>query len=134
MSEVEPVVRTLSLGIPGERAFFHFTTHIGQWWPPAFSASGHSLAQVVLTPERVYEVDLAGNDYSWGTVKLWDPPHRIVLLWTLGVRDSPDSELELIFADEGITLVHRGLSAQDRPRFDDPSGWDVILGAYAASV
>jgi|KBSSwiStaDraftv2_1062776.scaffolds.fasta_scaffold95356_2 uncharacterized protein YndB with AHSA1/START domain len=134
MSELEAIVRTVPLGIPAERAFARFTAHIGQWWPPAFSASGHSLAQVVITPEKIYEVDLAGNDYQWGTVTLWEPPHRIVLLWTLGVRESTGSQLELTFADEAITLVHRGLSDEDRRRFDDPGGWDVILGAYAASV
>jgi len=50
-----------------------------------------------------------------------------------GLRHSPDSELELTFTGELVTLVHRGLG-EDRPRFDDPGGWDVVLTAYAVGI
>jgi uncharacterized protein YndB with AHSA1/START domain len=130
---MEDLIRTLEPGVPADRAFAVFTRQIGQWWPPAFTASGHSLAQVVMTPEKIYEVDLAGNTHDWGTVKVWDPPHRIVLLWTLGLRAEESSEVELRFADEIVSLVHRGLGA-DRDRFDGVGGWNVILAAYAACL
>jgi uncharacterized protein YndB with AHSA1/START domain len=133
MSELEPVVRALSPGVPGERAFKVFTQHIGQWWPPAFTVSGHNLAQVVLNPQRLYEVDLAGNDYQWATVLVWEPPRRIVLEWTLGLSAGETSEVELVFTDEVVTLAHRGLGP-DRPKFDGVGGWDVVLTAYAAAI
>jgi uncharacterized protein YndB with AHSA1/START domain len=133
MSELEPVVRTLSPGVPGDQAFKIFTQRIAQWWPPAFTASGHNLAQVILTPQRLYEVDLAGNDYQWGTVKVWEPPRRIVLEWTLGLREGETSEVELVFTDEVVTLAHRGLGP-DRPKFDGVGGWDVVLTAYGAAL
>jgi|KBSMisStaDraftv2_1062788.scaffolds.fasta_scaffold2188919_1 hypothetical protein len=105
----------------------------------AFTASGVNLANAVIETRdggRVYEVDTQGKEYDWGSVRIWEPGHRVVLAWTLGISGADPTEVEVSFSGSSdcvLRLEHRGTGpswAADRPKFDSSGGWDVVLGAY----
>jgi uncharacterized protein YndB with AHSA1/START domain len=135
-----PVVRTLSLPCAPEKAFSIFTERIGDWWPPAFTASGANLGDIRIEGEpggNVFEFDTDGNRRTWGSVTAWEPGRRVVLSWSLGVRAGDATEVEVTFAGTGersdVRLEHRGWGpdqADDRERFANPGGWTVVLDAY----
>lgn len=141
---LEPVVRTLKLPCDPPRAFGAFADEIHAWWPAAFTASGESVSRVVIesrTGGRVYEVNVNGGEFDWGSVTAWEPGHRLVLSWTLAIRTGSATELEVSFAGDDafstVRLEHRGWSAEqgaDRSRFDDDGGWSVVLAAYQAFI
>ncbi|HEX6870823.1 MAG TPA: SRPBCC domain-containing protein [Micromonosporaceae bacterium] len=92
---------------------------------------------------RAWRADLrdqhAGGQVGWGEVREVEPGRRILLAWTLGLGGSPATEVEVVFADAGerceVHFAHRGWGEgqhQLRAKFDDPHGWDVILGRYRA--
>jgi hypothetical protein len=135
-----PVVRRLKLPCSPEQAFDAFTRRIGEWWPPAFTASGDVLAGVVLegrTGGRVFETSAGGAEFEWGSVTAFGPDRRVVLLWTLGLQRGTTSEVEVRFSGAGeaceLRLEHRGWNldqASDRAKFADGGGWSVVLDAY----
>lgn len=138
---LDPVVRIFVLPCATEAAFTRFAKGIACWWPKNFSASRDKLADVVVTDSvggRVYEVNSDGSQYDWGTVAAWDPPRRLALDWTLGLRaEGSTSLVTLTFTawDEGtqVRFVHDGWvtgQEHDRNKFDEPHGWDVVLGRY----
>jgi uncharacterized protein YndB with AHSA1/START domain len=135
-----PVVRTISVPCAPEKAYSIFTERIGDWWPPAFTASGANLGDVIIEGTaggRVYEFDTDGNRRTWGSVATVEPHRRIVLTWSLGLRAGDATEVEVAFSGSGdsceVRLEHRGWGpdqADDRARFADRDGWPTILDAY----
>jgi cytochrome P450 len=139
-SGLPPIVRTLSVPVPPERAFAAFAEHIGEWWDRNFTGSGDDFATAVIEPKeggRVYEVNESGGEYGWGSVRVWQPSDRVALHWTLGLDGDADTEVEVSFTGAGdgssVRFEHRGWASgqeHDRAKFDDPGGWDVLLSAY----
>jgi hypothetical protein len=81
----------------------------------AFTASGVNLANAVIETRdggRVYEVDTQGKEYDWGSVRIWEPGHRVVLAWTLGISGADPTEVEVSFSGSSdcvLRLEHPGL-------------------------
>jgi uncharacterized protein YndB with AHSA1/START domain len=135
-----PIERRLTLRCGRAQAFAAFVADIGQWWPPGFSASGAQLASVVVEPRpggRVYERDLDGHEFEWGTVRACEPGRQLVLSWTLALDSGAVTEVELAFADADagceLRFCHRGWRAGQeavRAKFDHDRGWNVGLAAY----
>ena len=144
---IAPVVRSVHVAVPPQRAFELFTGHMGKWWHESHHIAATPFADIVIEPEaggRWFERDAEGNETVWGKVLEWQPPGRVVLGWqlTANFEYDPDflNEVELEFADaEGgtqVTLTHHNLQ-----RFGDsaaamaPSlseGWGMLLGLYQA--
>ena len=88
---------------------------------------------------RVYERDENGRTSVWATVVRYEPPHRLVLEWKVGVEQPPYTEVEVRFTAAGgatrVELEHRGwerLAPQkrrDRAASYD-AGWTRVLGRY----
>ena len=142
---LEPIVKTLDLRAPVDKAFHHFTENIHLWWPMA----RHSLSQadavhVVFEGEaggRLYEVDKDGREREWGRVLEWDAPRRAVFSWVLEAPEKR-TEVEIQFAEGAdggsvLTLIHRGW--ENRPdgaewRKNYHTGWDGVLGNFVDSL
>ena len=142
------VVRTVAANGSRAHAYATFTARIGEWWPPAFSASGDDLAGVVIEPHvggRVYEISKSGDEFTWGAVKAIQDGTAITMVWTLGVRAPDPTELDVRFAGDitgdladgdlvaDVTLRHSGfVSDDDYGRFESAAGWTEVLAAYKA--
>ncbi len=103
-------------------AFDVFVDH--QWWPVATHHIAHEPGvRAVLEPflgGRWFEVASNGTETDWGVVRVWQPPHRILLTWQVSPQWTyePDplngSEIEVTFTSQGpdetlVRLVHRRL-------------------------
>ena len=144
-ASVDPIVKTLKLDAPVEKAFSHFTKNIHVWWPLTnHSLSGENAASVVFetsTGGRIYEIDKAGKEREWGRVLECTPPTHLVFSWVLEASDRA-TEVDVTFKDEGngkssLTLVHRGWDkrpdgAEWRGKYHQ--GWDGVLSGFAESL
>jgi uncharacterized protein YndB with AHSA1/START domain len=151
--ETIAVRKSLTVRADLERAFAVFTGRIGGWWPlQAYSIGGATPVGAEIEPYeggRWFERGEDGTECPWGHVRVWDPPHRVVLTWEISAdwQADPDtvSEVEVRFTDAGdgrttVELEHRGLEAyaehagRMRGIFDSEQGWSALLQAFAGVV
>jgi DNA-binding transcriptional ArsR family regulator len=145
------VAKTVRVNAPAAVAFEVFIDQ--QWWPVAT----HHLAQpagieAILEPfagGRWYERGADGTETDWGTVLVWQPPHRLVLTFQVSARwayeDDPDraAQIEVTFTPEGpgvtrVDLTHRRLErygdqAERMRRILDEKGGEPLT-AFAAHL
>jgi len=148
---LDPVVKEIRLPVKPDEAFRRFTEEIGSWWP----MNTHSVSleecqgvrfRVVASDARsgaepvrtLVEEDLEGREHLWGTVRVWDPPHRVALSWHPGRNPEEAQEIEITFeaTDGGTTvrLTHRGWEVlgeraeEVRGRYDE--GWLAVLERF----
>src|SRR6202035_3531847 len=72
--------------LPIERAFQFFTESFNAWWPPQYHIGRADLAEAVLEGRvggRWYERGVDGSECDWGHVRVWEPPHRLVVTWQI---------------------------------------------------
>lgn len=149
-----PVVRTITVAAPQERAFKVFTEQFGTWWPREYSIGEAEMADFVLEPKvggRWYEVGVDGKECDTGRVTAYEPPDRVVFAWQLdGMwQFDPDiahaSEVEVRFIAEGphstrVELEHRGFENHGdgaegvHGGVDNPQGWSYCLDRFAQAV
>ena len=136
----DPVVKTLTVPLPPERAFEAFTQDLDTWWP----LDSHSLSAADgLLPQRVevkqtgvYETLHDGRREPWGSVTAWDPGARFAMKWHVGRPEKDSTFLDVRFEAQGsgtrITLIHDGwdvLGSQGaQMRAGYHTGWDHVLG------
>jgi uncharacterized protein YndB with AHSA1/START domain len=118
---IAPIIETVEVKAPPERAFAAFTQRMGDWWPKGRTIGARPHGTVVVEPRpggRWYERDGEGRETDWGRVIAWEPPGRLLLAWQINSQWAYDpafeTELELTFAPrEGggtrVTLEHRDL-------------------------
>jgi uncharacterized protein YndB with AHSA1/START domain len=145
-TEIAPVTKTVTVNRPPEEAFRIFTDGIATWWPlETRSIYGSDATTVVLEGRvggRLYEVSGEGKEGVWGTVTVWEPPHRLVCEWRLPPGGPVGTDLEIRFQPEGegtrVELEHRGWerhgasAAELRGMY--AAGWDDVLGRYVADA
>jgi uncharacterized protein YndB with AHSA1/START domain len=149
-----PVVRTVTVAAPRERAFTVFAEQFGTWWPREYSIGKADMADFVVEPRaggRWYEVGVDGSECDTGRVLAYEPPERLVLAWQLdgNWQYDPDldhaSEVEVRFVAEGphstrVELEHRHFERHGdgapgvHGGVDDAAGWTYCLDAYAKAV
>lgn len=100
---------------------------------------------------RCYAEQTDGTECDWGSVLVWEPPHRLVIAWQIDGRwqYDPDlaraSEVEVRFTREAdgstrVDLEHRHLDrhgadgAAIRTAVDSDGGWGSLLGLFAAQL
>jgi uncharacterized protein YndB with AHSA1/START domain len=140
---IEPVRRSISVGVPAETAFRVFTERMGDWWPIKHYSVHEDLAdEAVMEPRlggAVYERWREGTE-NWGEIAVWEPPHRLVFSWHPGGDPAAATEVEVTFLEEGgtthVELEHRrwdrlgDRASQVRAGYDD--GWQAVLDRYAS--
>jgi uncharacterized protein YndB with AHSA1/START domain len=134
-----------------DRAFAVFTEDMGSWWPQEHHMLQGQESHMVFEAKkggRAYELGADGTECKWSTVRVWEPPHRVVFTWEISpqwsLETDPDraSEVEVRFVaeDPGRTRVeveHRHLDRHGegwenlRDAIGSPEGWPVELRALA---
>lgn len=155
-STVDPIVRTLTVAAPPERAFDVFTAGMARWWKADYHLGEQPLVDVVVEPRaggRWFERDAAGTECEWGHVIAWEPPGRVVLAWQVGADWVFDAslvtEIEVRFTPETgpdgsaatrVDFEHRGLeaygdrAAEMRASLGASDGWTGLLDGFATAV
>ncbi|HXI28065.1 MAG TPA: SRPBCC family protein [Vicinamibacterales bacterium] len=149
-----PVQKSVTVKATPERAFEVFTAGYDSWWPRSHHIGKAPMQKAIIESRaggRCYTEQTDGTECDWGTVLVWEPPHRLVIAWQIDGRwqYEPElaraSEVEVRFtrAGDGLTRVdleHRYLerhgadAAAIRTGIDSPNGWGSLLELYAAQV
>jgi uncharacterized protein YndB with AHSA1/START domain len=148
------VRRTLHVEVPIEKAFRVFTERMGSWWPASHHVGNTPFKDILMDHRaggRWYELNADGMECVWGTVVVWQPPHKVVLSWQL----QPDwtfsgdmtraSEVALEFIAEGpestrVEFEHRHLERHGagwermREQVGAEGGWPMILESYVQAA
>jgi Activator of Hsp90 ATPase homolog 1-like protein len=142
---IEPIVVTVPLGCPPERAFAYFTRDIATWWPLAtHSVCADRAATVAFEPRsggRLFETDREGNVHIWGLVSEWNPPGRLRFSWHPGHEEATAQWVEVTFVPNPkgtlVTLTHGGWEALGEramtTRTNYSGGWPKVIGTLFAN-
>ena len=143
---IAPIVSSVTVAVPPERAFALFTQKIGRWWMPGRHIGTAPMVDVVIEPVvggRWYERDEDGSECDWGKVLAWDPPGRVLLAWLIDASftANPDcrTEVEVTFVASGegtrVTLTHARLEAfgpsAEAVRAKLSGGWPTLVQLFA---
>ena len=136
---VTPIRRDTVVPRSPEEAFRVFTEGISTWWPLGrFSIYQDQAVSCGIEPRQggmVWERSAGGERATWGTVIVWEPPHRLVVTWHPGREPETAQELEVRFravpGGTKVELEHRGWerlgaeAAEARQGYD--GGWSVVF-------
>jgi uncharacterized protein YndB with AHSA1/START domain len=148
---IAPVRKTVRVEAPLAHAFDVFTAGLTRWWPANHGVGKRPVEKVLMEPRlggRWLEISADGTETSVATITLWEPPHRLVLLWQINAHWKPDpsmrSEVDVRFSAEGahatlVELVHHkfetmGADAGASLRKDVDGGWPGLLDRFAAEA
>jgi uncharacterized protein YndB with AHSA1/START domain len=133
-----PIVKSVIVPAPPERAFRLFTEQMSAWWPLATHSIGGVAAREVrfecAAGGRIIEYGEDGPLGSWGTVSDWDPPSTVSFSWHPGSDPQEAGQVTVRFrAVEGgteVELTHTGWErhpdgARARQLYD--TGWVWVL-------
>ena len=133
--------KAVTVARPIDEAFALFAERVGMWWPVDTHSIGGAEVDVIFerrTGGRLYERRPDGRTDEWATVVAYDPPHRIVLEWKVGLDQPPYTEVEVLFTAAGagtrVELEHRGWerlgerAPESAASYD--TGWTYVLGRY----
>jgi uncharacterized protein YndB with AHSA1/START domain len=143
---IAPVVRSVSVKAPPDRAFALFTGDIGRWWPRGMTIGEQPHADVLIEKHpggRWFERADDGTETQWGRVLAWEPPKRLLLAWQIGAGwkydEAFETEVEVTFAPAGtgtlVTLEHRNLerfgAAAEAIAKQLGGGWPKLIQFFA---
>jgi uncharacterized protein YndB with AHSA1/START domain len=136
------LAKSVTVNVPVERAFEVFTARIATWWPLRSHAVDTERSEAVVMEGRVggrlYERTPEGEEHVWGTLAVWEPPHRIVYSWHPGRGEETAQEVEVTFTAAGprtrVDVRHYGWEKLGE-RMEDTvasydEGWETVLGRY----
>jgi len=143
----------LALPVAPRASFDHFVSAFGEWYPAHYSWSGDELVWIGFEPRSggaCYELGPEGFRCDWGRVLVWEPPHRLVLSWQIGMNREPvpdfrkASELEFRWSGEGdgsrLFFTHHDFAKHGegweayRAAMASEAGWPLILDGYVKSL
>ena len=142
--DYEPVVRTVTVQAPIEKAFRVFTEDMGTWWPfEPHSIGKDKVVDAAIEGRaggRIYEKWADGTTCDWGEVIVFDAPAKLVLSWKPNPDSSAPTEVHISFMPRGssteVRLEHRGwerLGDEAGPARDSyTSGWVVVMDRFEA--
>lgn len=137
-AEIAAIRKSVTVGRPVEEAFALFTEGIATWWPLQKHSIYEERASTAVVEGwvggRLYERSVDGEEGLWGTVRVWEPPSRIVYSWHPGRGEETAQEVEIRFTpcDEGarVEMEHRGWERAPDKRAGYDEGWDFVLGRF----
>ena len=152
--EITPVRKAITVQADAARAFRVFTEGFDTWWPRSHHIGKSPMTKGILEGRvggRCYSEQQDGTECDWGSILVWEPPHRLVIAWKITSEwgYEPDlaksSEVEIVFRPQsnGGTLVeleHRHLerhgagAAAMRTGIDSEGGWGMLLRLFGDKV
>ena len=152
--EITPVRKAITVLADAARAFRVFTEGFDTWWPRSHHIGKSPMTKGILEGRvggRCYSEQQDGTECDWGSILVWEPPHRLVIAWKITSEwgYEPDlaksSEVEIVFRPQsnGGTLVeleHRHLerhgagAAAMRTGIDSEGGWGMLLRLFGDKV
>ena len=144
---IAPVRKSLEVNTTQAHAFDVFTNRLDTWWPKSHGIGSTPVKQSFIEPRkggRWYTTHEDGSEIVVGHMKVWEPPHRIVLSWEISANWKPDpsvaSEVEIIFTAVGtqttrVELEHRNFEALGQEggvkmRGSVDGGWPGLLELF----
>lgn len=148
---IAPVRKTVHVKVPIAHAFETFTSGLTRWWPHDHGVGKRPIQTVLMEPRlggRWLEISQDGTETTVATITLWEPPHRLVLVWQINAKWQPDaamkSEVDVRFMADGpdatdVELVHHkfetlGAEGGVSMRSDVERGWPGLMGRFAAEA
>jgi uncharacterized protein YndB with AHSA1/START domain len=148
---IAAVRKSVRVKAPIERAFDVFTSGLTRWWPHNYGVGKQPIQKVLMEPRlggRWLEISEDGTETCVATVTLWEPPHRLVMVWQINAQWKPDtamkSEVDVRFRADGsdatlIELVHHkfetmGAEAGASMRKDVDGGWPGLLERFVTEA
>ena len=147
-ADIEPVRKSIRVRAPLAVSFDVFTNGLGRWWPQDHGVARKPVDKMVLEPRlggRWIEISKDGTRTPVATVTLWEPPHRLCLVWQIDSQWLPDetmrSEVDICFTADGpdttvVDLLHHkfetmGAQAGAKLRNDVAGGWPGLMERFA---
>jgi uncharacterized protein YndB with AHSA1/START domain len=131
MTEPSRVLVAIRVPATAERAFATFTEQIAEWWQPngLFQFTDGRTGTLAFEPGpggRLVETYPDGESFVVGYIRVWEPPHRLVLTWRHS-SFAPEQQTELHVRFDAID------DAANRTRVTvEHFGWDTIPPDHAA--
>jgi uncharacterized protein YndB with AHSA1/START domain len=149
-----PVRKSITVRADQQRAFQIFFDQFDAWWPRTHHIGTAPMKKATIEGKvggRCYSEQIDGTECDFGTVLVWDPPHRVVWAWQIDGKWryqadlARSSEVEVRFTAIGggstrVELEHRHLARHGddadaiRTAIDSPNGWVGLLDLYSAQV
>lgn len=144
---LDPVIATVTVAVPPDRAWATFTTRIGEWWPAGTHSIGHEkVVDVALETRldgRIQELWADGAEHFWGRITVWEPPARLAFWWrpTLDTTREP-TQVEVVFTavDGGteVRLTHTGWEVLGTDAVESRAGyvegWPPVLDRFVEAT
>ncbi len=130
-TSLEPITHGYVLRSDPAHALATYTTQIGRWWDPRYTANPDTLESVTIEPwvgGRVYATHSDLGQHDWGRVTIWEPGRRVTHTLTLAQDPDDPSEVAALSApgEQGagcaFRLEHGGWRRSNvsaRQRFGD---------------
>jgi uncharacterized protein YndB with AHSA1/START domain len=145
---IAPVHKSVRVKAPIAHAFDVFTSGLTRWWPLDHGVGKKPIQKVLMEPRlggRWLEIAEDGTQTPVATIILWEPPHRLVMVWQINAQWKPDlamkSEVDVRFTADGpnatlVELSHHkfetmGTEAGASMRNDVDRGWPGLIEHYA---
>ena len=145
---IAPVRKVVEVKAPIAHAFEVFTSGLTRWWPTEHGVGKKPIRKVLMEPRlggRWLEIAEDGTETCVATITIWEPPHRLVMLWQVNAQWKPDlsmkSEVDVRFMVQGadatrVELVHHkfetmGAQAGASMRKDVDGGWPGLIERFA---
>lgn len=104
---------------------------MADWWNPGHHILGSELSEMVFEPRvggHIYDRGVDGSECRWARVLAYEPPHRVVFSWNIGLSWELETDPNKTSAVE--VRFERGAHAR-RARAPPPRAPRRGLGAYA---
>ena len=146
-SVIAAVRKSVRVNVPVAHAFDVFTGGLTRWWPLDHGVGKKPIEKVLMEPRlggRWLEISQDGTETTVATIILWEPPHRVVMVWQINAQWQPDStmksEVDVRFMADGadatlVELVHHkfetmGAQAGASMRRDVDGGWPGLIERF----
>src|SRR5258708_15379052 len=97
MVVIAPVRKTVRVNAPIAHAFEVFTSGLTRWWPYDHGVGKKPIKTVLMEPRlggRWLEIADDGTETSVATITLWEPPHRLGIVWPVNAQWEPDAAMK----------------------------------------
>jgi len=126
-----------------QRAFDLLTEEAGACWPPDRRHTKDPLSTIRMEPTgRFFERGTDGTEVELGVVRVYSPPHRLVLDWYPGTGPEMPTQVEIVLSPAGegtrVVLTHgpgplslgvypKRASAYDR-------SWELVFASWVEAA